>query len=972
MPFRGKSIRRKIVALMLVPLVSLIALWACTTLVTGEGVAGLRGVRQVTAGALYPARDAVEALAAERRAALVSLADPGDRKAAADLTTAQRTTDAAMTSLRAHDTDPALRSALDPGSLTRMDGLVRQAGGLTALRTGVREHDTTRAAALNAYDGRIDPYYAFFLGLRPPPDVGLDRQGVALVELLRAREAVSREDAVLSAAQVTGTMTRSEQRDFGVAADRQRSVYDSYASLLPGADGTAYTDFWHSDHDALALRADEERVLDADPGPAARQVPAADWRHTADAVQQRLSTLDRAATAHFIHRVDAFAAQELLRAGLAAGFGLVAVLISVVVSLRIGRGLARDMSLLRAEAQEAAGTRLPALMRRLAAGEVVDPDTEVPRRERREDEIGAVGAALDALGRAAVEAAIRQAALRRGVAEVFVNLARRNQVLLHRQLTLLDSMERRTEDAAELADLFRLDHLTTRMRRHAEGLVILSGAAPSRQWRRPVPLIDVVRAAVAEVENYERVEVRRLPRLALAGSAVADVTHLLAELIENGTVFSPPHTNVQVHGERSGGDFRLEIDDRGLGLPPEPLLAANLKLAETPEFELSDTDRLGLFVVARLGRRTGVRVTLGPSPYGGTTAHVVLPASLLSEREDEDTAGGGGVPLTSPAGRKAAAAVPGPAAAGEAEPEASRERGIPPSAAAGQDLVAGVRRSLRRFDVPDRPDHQQAPDVAQDVRPDAGRTAPGPGTAAAAPTALPEERPAPAPSADRPGLPSAAQPLSPAAPAAGVVSAPLPPALPVPPEGAGGPPAEHAGPAGQADAPASGITGDNAPLPRRRRGAAPAIGTGPGGRDHVPAQRPGGPAEAWSTAPEPAEPWGSPPVERGGPRSRTPLRLPRRVRQASLAPQLRDTHEPGPQEPPQDVPREASGEWDPDEVRARMASFQRGWERGREDADEDTANTADDAGRTIRTRPPHETGERGDRAAGETMEGDGR
>ncbi len=228
--------------------------------------------------------------------------------------------------------------------------------------------------------------------------------------------------------------------------------------------------------------------------------------------------------------------------------------------------------------------------------------------------------------------------MRRGVSEVFVNLARRNQVLLHRQLTLLDTMERRTEDADELADLFKLDHMTTRMRRHAEGLVILSGATPSRQWRKPVQLMDVVRAAVAEVEDYERIEVRRLPRLAVDGSAVADLTHLVAELLENATVFSPPHTAVQVLGERVANGFTLEIHDRGLGMTAEAMLDANLRLAETPEFELSDTDRLGLFVVSRLAQRQGVRVSLQPSPYGGTTAVVLIPGAVLTEtpgRDDE-------------------------------------------------------------------------------------------------------------------------------------------------------------------------------------------------------------------------------------------------------------------------------------------------------------------------------------------------
>jgi signal transduction histidine kinase len=267
----------------------------------------------------------------------------------------------------------------------------------------------------------------------------------------------------------------------------------------------------------------------------------------------------------------------------------------------------------------------------------VDVETEAPRLDYSGDEVGQVGQALNTLQRAAVEAAVRQARMRRGVSEVFVNLARRSQVLLHRQLTLLDDMERRTEEPQELADLFRLDHMTTRMRRHAEGLVILSGAVPSRQWRNPVQLMDVVRAAVAEVEDYERVEVRRLARVAVAGPAVADVTHLVAELIENATVFSPPHTMVQVHGETVANGFALEIDDRGLGLTPDAMLEANLRLAETPEFELSDTDRLGLFVVSRLAQRQGVRVSLKPSPYGGTTAVVLIPSNLLTDGADDSS-----------------------------------------------------------------------------------------------------------------------------------------------------------------------------------------------------------------------------------------------------------------------------------------------------------------------------------------------
>lgn len=219
-----------------------------------------------------------------------------------------------------------------------------------------------------------------------------------------------------------------------------------------------------------------------------------------------------------------------------------------------------------------------------------------------------------------------------------MSLARRSQLLLHRQLALLDTMERRTEDPVELEDLFRLDHLTTRMRRHAESLIILSGAAPGRGWRHPVPLLDVVRAAVAEVEDFPRVEVQALADARLIGGAVADLTHLLAELVENAVMFSPPQTKVQVRAERVGAGIAVEIHDRGLGMDKEALDEANRRIQDAEEVDLLDTEQLGLFVVNRLAHRRHVKVALQPSPYGGITAVVLVPDALLAAGADEEPA----------------------------------------------------------------------------------------------------------------------------------------------------------------------------------------------------------------------------------------------------------------------------------------------------------------------------------------------
>ena len=208
------------------------------------------------------------------------------------------------------------------------------------------------------------------------------------------------------------------------------------------------------------------------------------------------------------------------------------------------------------------------MVARLRRGESVDVAAEAPPIRVGNDEIGQVGQAIDAVRQTAIRSAVEEARVRQGVNDMFRNLARRNQSLLQRQLTVLDEAERRATDPDVLEDLFKMDHLTTRMRRHAEGLIILSGAPPGRSWSAPVKLIDVMRGAVAEVEDYARVTVSTQSRAALSGSAVTDVIHLLAELIENATSLSPPFTQVRVGGETVANGFAIEIEDRGLGDDP--------------------------------------------------------------------------------------------------------------------------------------------------------------------------------------------------------------------------------------------------------------------------------------------------------------------------------------------------------------------------------------------------------------------
>src|SRR6185437_6314377 len=325
---------------------------------------------------------------------------------------------------------------------------------------------------------------------------------------------------------------------------------------------------------------------------------------------------------------------------LAGGVGLVAVLVSVFLLIWFGRKITGDLGRLHSSVRGMAEERLPRVVDRLRRGEDVNVLAESPTPDPSSvREISQVAESFGTVQEAAVEAAVEQARLRKGVNQVFLNISMRNQSLLHRQLGMLDSMERRTSDPGALADLFRLDHLTTRMRRHAESLIILSGSTPGRGWREPVPIVDVLRAAVAEVEDYVRVDVLSESRDLVAGNAVNDVIHLVAELVENASTFSPPNTRIEVRADRVGTGLVAEIEDRGLGLSPSELDDINNRLASPPEFDLANSEQLGLFVVARLAARHGIKVALRQSVYGGTTAIVVAPFGVIVREEEAGSPG---------------------------------------------------------------------------------------------------------------------------------------------------------------------------------------------------------------------------------------------------------------------------------------------------------------------------------------------
>ncbi|MFC5216248.1 nitrate- and nitrite sensing domain-containing protein [Streptomyces coerulescens] len=355
--------------------------------------------------------------------------------------------------------------------------------------------------------------------------------------------------------------------------------------------------------------------------------------------------------------------------------------VSLVGAFVVARSMIRSLRRLEETATKVAQDRLPELVKQLSESDPQDVDTSVESvGVHSRDEIGQVAAAFDDVHREAVRLAAEQALLRGNVNAMFTNLSRRSQGLIQRQLSLISELESREADPDQLSSLFKLDHLATRMRRNGENLLVLAGEEPGRRWTRPVPLVDVLRAAASEVEQYERIELAAVPTTEVAGRVVNDLVHLLAELLENATSFSSPQTKVKVTGHAlPDGRVLIEIHDTGIGLSPEDLAAINERLASPPTVDVSVSRRMGLFVVGRLSQRHGIRIQLRPSDSGGTTALVMLPV---------DVAQGGKKPAGGKPGPSGPGASGGPAAAQAAAGVAAARR---QAQAGGGQLGAGAQ-----------------------------------------------------------------------------------------------------------------------------------------------------------------------------------------------------------------------------------------------------------------------------------------
>ncbi|MFI8804790.1 sensor histidine kinase [Micromonospora chalcea] len=621
---RSTNLRTKIIAL----LASLTALWAFAAWVTVRDGFNLLGVQTLNARVFEPSDPLLQELQAERRLSLRYLgeSDPGRLR---ELDAQRARTDETATALWRSVQDWRTEIPASEELMQRLGELKTELDQIGQVRADVSRKTIDRTATLTAYDEAVDAIFAVFDALGGLDDDEIAKDTAALIDLNRSRELLSQQDALITGAIAANRITVAEQTAFARLVGAQWFLADRTARELAPTDRARFERMVQGDA-FQQLQTLQDRVLAAKGADVRPPVTAAAWQAAAEQAMADLRGVILAGGEDIVSRAMPVAIGVIVRLVLAAGLGLLAVIASVVVSITTARSLVRQLERLREAAFNLAHERLPSVVERLGRGDEVDVAREAPPLQFGDDEIGQVGKAFNVVQETAVRTAVEQAELRRSVRDVFLSLARRTQALVHRQLTLLDAMERREHDAEELEDLFRVDHLATRMRRNAENLIVLSGSTPGRAWRRNVPMVDVVRGAVAEVEDYTRVTVRPLGEVSLTGRAVGDVIHLLAELIENGLSFSPPQTTVEVRGQLVANGFAIEIEDRGLGMSPDELAAANARIVDRSELNLADAARLGLFVVSRLTERHGVKVQLKESAYGGTTAVVLIPRELIT------------------------------------------------------------------------------------------------------------------------------------------------------------------------------------------------------------------------------------------------------------------------------------------------------------------------------------------------------
>ncbi|WP_141726188.1 sensor histidine kinase, partial [Actinacidiphila rubida] len=627
---RNWRISTRLVSLLALPVVTAGALGGLSIKSSLDNINQLERMKTLT-DITEHATDLAAALQEERDSSAGPLASGQTNNDA--IAASRETTDRELSLYKNATDDVQATDSVYRGVRANLVSIGTQLSDLKQIRTQAYTEKSGIAQTVSQYDGLITSLLSLSQDMAQATNNHEMIQATrALAAFSSAKEYESIQRAVISAAFATGgTLSSNDYQtvywshsDENTELDRFQGIYGDQQSqelLAPiyGGNDTI------TEHNAVL-----DRIFRSQAGIEKVRMSYPDWDDAAKTKIQAMNQIERS----LLNEMQQKALQlqnEAKQSALISGAIILLVLgVAVVGAFVVARSMVRSLRRLQQTAQDVAQKRLPELVKQLSESDPQDVDTSVESIGiNSRDEIGQVARAFDEVHSEAVRLASEQALLRGNVNAMFTNLSRRSQGLIQRQLSLISELESREADPDQLSSLFKLDHLATRMRRNGENLLVLAGEEPGRRWTRPVPLVDVLRAAASEVEQYERIELTSVPTAEVTGRIVNDLVHLLAELLENATSFSSPQTKVRVTGHSlPDGRVLIEIHDTGIGLSPEDLADINERLAAPPTVDVSVSRRMGLFVVGRLSLRHGIRIQLRPSDSGGTTALVMLPVDV--------------------------------------------------------------------------------------------------------------------------------------------------------------------------------------------------------------------------------------------------------------------------------------------------------------------------------------------------------